>query len=239
MDLSLGGDQGHNGHSVRATEFPSGRRRTFWKAHHLCRNPLIRRLWRSDWRCSFIKGRWQPALNLPLEGLADHGKQNPLSRWKQQIEHLGTPGIVFSGNQAPPIVASKHFWIEACWLQHQAVWGFSVGGAGRPGEDRIEEDECMDGQRPPLWRPDPLDLKLGWWFIFQQGNSPQNTAKVSKKWYQDQSVNVLQRPSRSPHLNPIEKLWRALKMCIKTSHPTPNKVKIPLGAFWGHTPWVS
>ena len=51
-----------------------------------------------------------------------------------------------------------------------------------------------------------LDLRLGRRFIFQQDNDPKNTAKISKGWLQDNSVNVLEWPSQNPDLNPIELL---------------------------------
>jgi transposase len=56
--------------------------------------------------------------------------------------------------------------------------------------------------------------------ILQQDNDPKHKSKYTTNWMQENNINVLDWPSYSPDMNPIENLWFYLK-CQLAAYDTP------------------
>ncbi|KAI5152420.1 hypothetical protein ENBRE01_2817 [Enteropsectra breve] len=119
------------------------------------------------------------------------------------------------------------------------VWGcFSYEGVGR----LAFIDGIMDAVQYKRILAENLSascdmLGLADDYTFQHDNDPKYTADYVDDFFTTNCINVLEWPSQSPYLNPIEHLWDYIKWQVRKAKPSgEGQMKKLVAELWYNTP---
>lgn len=123
---------------------------------------------------------------------------------------------------------------DCCIAEHDRFGGGSVmvwGGVSydnRTGLVIVDNNLNANRYCNEILRPQvlPFIQRHGQHVIFQQDNARAHTARQTTLFLQQNNVNVLEWPARSPDMSPIEHLWDELGRRVRQRHNTDTRQQL-------------
>ncbi|KAI3355643.1 hypothetical protein L3Q82_004186 [Scortum barcoo] len=91
----------------------------------------------------------------------------------------------------------------------------------------LQHDRFGSGYRDEILRPlvRPYAGAVGPGFLLMQDNARPHVAGVCQQFLQDEGIDAMDWPARSPDLNPIEHIWDIMSRSIHQRHVAPQTVQ--------------